>query len=136
MNRQNVVSCKAGIAELDLQIGCNFPQIFYAQKLYRIRTNQLRYLSLCAIMGSKLLLGRQRSAEIAGISECRRGRFDMNLYGSGIPQQLDNTGRGGSANNGIIHHNDAFAFTQSEIAFSLIRTDFSRSHARDSIKVR
>ncbi len=48
-------------------------------------------------------------AEVAGIFERRCRHHEVYLGGTGVPQQLDDAGRGGTAHDGVIHQHHALA---------------------------
>ena len=79
------------------------------QVAQRIRADDLIDLLHGAAGGDQQLLVRNVGAEIAGIFEGRGRHAEVDLRCTGVPQQLDDAGRGGAAHDGVIHQHDPLA---------------------------
>ncbi len=65
-------------------------------------------------------------AKVAGVHKGRSADPHVDLGGAGLPQQLDNPGAGGAADDGVVHQHHPFALDRGLRALSLMRTAFSR----------
>ena len=75
----------------------------------RVRPDDLIDLVHGAARGHQKLLVRDIRAEIAGILERRSRDPEMDLLGARVPQQLDDAGGGGAADDGVIHQHHPLA---------------------------
>ena len=75
----------------------------------RIGADDLVDLLQRAAGGHQQLLVRDIGAEVARILEGRCRDHKVHLGSTGIPQQLDDAGRGGAAHDGVIHQHHALA---------------------------
>ena len=104
-----VFTREAGRAETTVGIGSQLDHMLRGKVAQRVRPDDLIDLVHGAARGHQKLLVRDIRAEIAGILERRSRDPEMDLLGARVPQQLDDAGGGGAADDGVIHQHHPLA---------------------------
>ena len=100
---------EAGGAEPTVCVFGQLHHMFGGQVAQGVGPDDLIDLVHRASGGHEQLLVGDVGAEVAGIFERRCRHHEVYLGGTGVPQQLDDAGRGGAAHDGVIHQHHPLA---------------------------
>lgn len=105
----SVFAGEAGGAEAAVGVLGQLDDVLRGEVAQRVGANDLVDLVHRAAGSDQKLLVGDVGAKVAGIFEggCRNAEVDFLC--SGVPQQLDDAGRGGAAHDGVIHQHDPLA---------------------------
>ena len=104
-----ILAGEAGGAETAFCVLGQLHHMLGGQVAQGISPDDLIDLLHIAARGHQQLLVGDVGAEVAGIFERRCRHHEVYLGGTGVPQQLDDAGRGGAAHDGVIHQHDPLA---------------------------
>lgn len=101
---EDVVAGKAGVT--DAHVARQMAHILQGEVLEGVGADALTDLLLGPIVGCQLFRVGDGGAVVTGEEEGRGGDLHMDLFGPGLPEELDNPCAGAAPDNGVVHHDD------------------------------